>query len=902
MTASASDAPEVGPEAEIFANELDDCLANHGTARQKQERLLKLIDKYYRYAAEKVDQLGPRLSQQNDDTDMEMDDDEPRSTPDDAQAAKWTDEASTWDLIRRLAPLRYPLDPAPTSQDKRNNSDDDDLWAGFLAQGGLLRERKRVLEWLQHSASRGPSIDDQVRDLQQHAERGDMIAHGWIHSRTAIKLYKSLSGSSRPLDPQSADVARQLLTSTKVPLISQLDPDAVTRQGRSLAPQDEFFERSNWVGCFNLLRTGRGMAEIRDWCVERTEAWRAVSLSGLPLALEGDSPQPKKQAETLALWRRMCYATARQGGTDEVERAVYGVLSGDIQSVEKLCSTWEDSLFMHYNSLLRSHFDDYVLRQCSPEVTANLRQSFAVFDAVQYHGDDSTAEKRIFKSLATQEATRHDACHPSRVLQAAVISKDTSQHFDQQGLFLSNEQSGSLSTNKNELEQARFFSASDFDGLRVAVHVLIITSALEKHSSVGTSSRSAEVGGDRRDLQDTIIAAYVTLLRLARYEELIPLYCSRMLAPRAYEVLSSNLRHIVERERRLGLLNLIEKAGLDVSRFVKTQPQLIMGRIEQDGGIVTVPSGLFRIMDSAPPSLKYGRLVKTDFFGEDPDVIEENDESLIRSLEWLFLVEQTWVDVFSVGVRVYKYFLLTMRLNAARILANRIPIADVLKERLEPLDGQEDADPFWIPDENDGFWASQVEVPGQTRMTPRELATQARAFRDLECLVKALDVMETMSSLMQLSREDSTSGRDFWTTVSSEVKKARACVTPLFDGWLGGGGTFGDHQTTEDLGTIRDTYLPETILAYVSTLHFAGTSLSRDHLLECMDLASIIAQKGSDVAACFVRENRMKDLVESFAACSKALAIATGEKKTAAAGNKKTREMGWSRDLWSVKS
>jgi nuclear pore complex protein Nup107 len=126
---------------------------------------------------------------------------------------------------------------------------------------------------------------------------------------------------------------------------------------------------------------------------------------------------------------------------------------------------------------------------------------------------------------------------------------------------------------------------------------------------------------------------------------------------------------------------------------------------------------------------------------------------------------------------------------------------------------------------------------------------------------------------------------------------------------------FGDHrwridgarltqttETTEDLGTIRDTYLPETILAYVSTLHFAGTSLSRDHLLECMDLASIIAQKGSDVAACFVRENRMKDLVESFAACSKALAIATGEKKTAAAGNKKTREMGWSRDLWSVKS
>lgn len=105
----------------------------------------------------------------------------------------------------------------------------------------------------------------------------------------------------------------------------------------------------------------------------------------------------------------------------------------------------------------------------------------------------------------------------------------------------------------------------------------------------------------------------------------------------------------------------------------------------------------------------------------------------------------------------------------------------------------------------------------------------------------------------------------------------------------------------KDLERIRDTYLPETILAYISTLHFAGTSLSRDHLLECMDLAAVIAQKGSNVAACFVKESRMKELVESFAACSKALAIATGEKKSAGSHSKKMRETGWSRELWSVK-
>lgn len=38
---------------------------------------------------------------------------------------------------------------------------------------------------------------------------------------------------------------------------------------------------------------------------------------------------------------------------------------------------------------------------------------------------------------------------------------------------------------------------------------------------------------------------------------------------------------------------------------------------------------------------------------------------------------------------------------------------------------------------------------------------------------------------------------------------------------------------------IRAAYLPETILAYISALHFAGTGLSRDNLLECMELAAL---------------------------------------------------------------
>lgn len=92
---------------------------------------------------------------------------------------------------------------------------------------------------------------------------------------------------------------------------------------------------------------------------------------------------------------------------------------------------------------------------------------------------------------------------------------------------------------------------------------------------------------------------------------------------------------------------------------------------------------------------------------------------------------------------------------------------------------------------------------------------------------------------------------------------------------------------------LREAYIPETVLAYISCLHFAGTSLSRDNLLECMELAAVIAEKGSDVAQEFMKCNRMKELVEAFASCSKALAIWTSDKKGSQTNSKKIREMGW---------
>jgi len=86
-------------------------------------------------------------------------------------------------------------------------------------------------------------------------------------------------------------------------------------------------------------------------------------------------------------------------------------------------------------------------------------------------------------------------------------------------------------------------------------------------------------------------------------------------------------------------------------------------------------------------------------------------------------------------------------------------------------------------------------------------------------------------------------------------------------------------------------------------LQFAGTTTSRDYLLECMELSSVIADPDSDLPTLFEQAGRLEELLASFASCSKALAIWTSDmKKGPGASSKKLRELGWSRELWAIKS
>jgi len=681
---------KVGPEVEAFAIQLDDCLSSGFGAAETRRRVLRLVNDYYEYATTQASSLRrpPRGNDPETNYNSIVD-----SGSRAQHASRWEHEAQTWDLLRRLLPLRYPApadDRAPphSTQLKSGSASSGTnagIWQDFLDAEPSAMERLAVLQWLQHNASTEPEASNNTTTKNQMLGRGTGAVaghHGWIHTKSSIKLRKRLVGVEGPMDPNDAVVKEVHTSETGSPLVTQLDPDAVTRQGRQLQPRDQESERASWRACFEHLRRGSSVDAIRDWCAERDEMWRAAALSVLPLSsatkeADGGVVLTESDADALVLWRRVCFQLCRKGGSSDVyERAVYGALAGDIQSVESVCSSWDDTLFAHYNSLVRSQFDSYLVRQRASSASTAVCHAFPTPELAQSSGGaggtggTASIVSKVAQALeSVSSPTRpppSDEVLPIKVLQAAIIAQDLDRLLYEQGVVLSYESTPisrstshlMLRTGKNptNAHKKRHVGLDDHHGLRILAHVTFITSILDRLDLPGraASGRQAAVQDPHRlQNQENILIGYVSFLRLSGLEDLVPLYCSELQEPRVYEILHNNLIHVDDEIARSQQLELMRKAGLDPLKFVNAQFDLSFAAVPPARG----PKFTFSILLPREQLVDFGRQIRTDFLGDDPDKLDHIDDVLIKTLEWQVLVEDAWPGLFSAIVKLYKYFL-----------------------------------------------------------------------------------------------------------------------------------------------------------------------------------------------------------------------------------------------------
>lgn len=581
---------------------------------------------------------------------------------------RWEEEEQTWELLSLMLQVEYPI-PSSVAEELKiegyhqrpsldnelhRYSSEKDVWDHFLAAHNDAWERHTVVQWLKKCAdTSSQDIELVVKDLESGADRGSGLwAHSWLYSKEAVKGQKRLRSWPQALEPESPGIDISFRNAEKTKnLVTQLDPDAITRQGRSLETQDHYFERATWLACWEMVRRGKEWSYIREWCQERVEGWRAAAMRGDPRDPSSVNPNPSAGWQTRALWRKTCALAAKDGGVDKYENAVYGILSGYLPSTLPVCGTWNDCLFAHYNSYLLTHFDKYLKQEFADRIPPALVQQHGAFGFKTSAGHRPYSAIQLIERMKRTEPTAKQGTSLLKMLQGSIIAKSFDDFVIKQGVRLAQsanarQKSKTIANMDNKLLEGSVtadISTEEYDALRVLTHILFIFQdmgiKIEDH--------------DRRVAADNIVVAYLDYLARAGKHQMLPLYASRLLPDEAVLCLGRQLPLVKDPGEREVMIKLMRGYGINVPGVLMNQLKLIILDAPQNPKSETAFTSL-KILEPITNNIGRVRPIRHGFIGE---AITDDEYDLINGFEWYLLIDDHWRQTMNMGAALYKHFL-----------------------------------------------------------------------------------------------------------------------------------------------------------------------------------------------------------------------------------------------------
>ncbi|PGH34751.1 nuclear pore complex protein [[Emmonsia] crescens] len=825
----------------------------------------------------------------------------------DEQIRRWQLEAETWELLLQMLSIDDPESRARAQraqqtvlQSLHRYSSDQEVWNKFLEADHFALENVVVLKWLEKTARSSPQdIDGLISELETQAERGQGLwAHGWLYTKETIKGAKRLRSWPQPLEPEDPGLTMSLLSVEKQePLVTQLDPDAVTRQQHGLQKQDQFYEKAAWLTCWKMLRQGQSWKKIQEWSHERLENWRAISVCGTPTEDENNAADSSltrlMSCRSQESWRRACLALANNPVTSNFEKAVYALICGETEPVYAICQGWGDYIYVFFNHSILARYREFCKQfhrkmSFSPTTDMALSLEPPAYDSIYTFLDN----------VKRNDRTAVEARNPYRTIQAAILSKNYNPFFFHQANAVS--KAASLSNKATlvpktviaNVDDASLIAARDEDAIRIISHLFLVLQSLGYVRSDSHFVQTASVN----------VIGYINLLRKAGKLELIPLYASLLPENTAHVVLGNVLIDIVEPEDRERQVTIMKRLNINISAIVESQWQLVTSQADAKEDKTTTIRLKRSVINQAKGPGRIGP-IKKNLIGRR---ISHEDEYLIRCLEWHRYADDQLPNICPRGTHLYKRFMGAGRLAAARELFNRVRV-DMVPGDITGL-GRSAYEILANGSEN-GFdepaspvKASPTKSPMKSGIQRRrplssnlraELFLQSHTMRDLEYLIAAFDALETWAGQMDQYEHlsDKQQAKEFRKTLQVTIDTITERIEPLCGEWLSY--PKDDAEATE-LEFIKSTYLPEVILAYHSALFFAGHTIGREVLTQCMMLSSVIASSPS-LTNSFMASGRMCELVDALALSSIAMMSAKDSKL------KKKLEDGASLDIWKIK-
>ncbi|GMG28167.1 unnamed protein product [Aspergillus oryzae var. brunneus] len=792
-------------------------------------------------------------------------------------------EANTWQLLLNLISINDPPSRASAKQAQETAfqnlhrySTDREIWEQFVGADHYALECVIIMKWLEHtSKSASQDIDSIISELEAQAQRGQgMWTHGWLYTKETIKGQKRLRAWPQPLEPNDPAVAASLLVSEKSEsMITQLDPDAVTRQKQKLQKQDQFHERATWMTCWKMLRQGESWTKIREWAESCLENWRAVSLCGSSVDASSSRGErtPVDDGTTRMMnwrsqttWRNACSALARSQGTEDFERAVYALLCGETEAAFKVCQSWDDYLYVYFNSVVLSRYQGF----CK-QFQRKLNHSPTVPVAFVPEPVGYADVNKFVLYTKGNDRVGVEARNPYRTIQAAILGKGYDSFFHSLAKAVSQAAAskGDLSFVPDlppaAVDDSLLIAAEDGDALRIATHLYIIANSLGYVRSDTQFSTNASIN----------VIGYIANLEEARIYDIIPLYASLLPTYQAHSVLGQILIEVVDPRERRQQVRLMENHGIDVEAVLRDQWQWVsasVSSVEHSSTLKRYPK-VVRRKDGLPEVVP----VKKDYIGTD---VSGTEERVIRSLEWLRHVDGQWGRICQLGA---------LLLAAARELSRRMRLSDISRESFGfdlteiPFgvgDGAEASTPepssptksrlFGSPHKRNRSLTNRLPSDEQTSL----LVQQSQTMRDLEELILAFNALEWFAVVCEKldknkRRRDSGTIKNLKDELQESLDEVSVHVDALLDEWLMGAE---DETEQAELEEIRKTYIPELFLDYHNALYYAGHVLTSELLVQCMNLAMQVSEN-EYLTSAFVASRRMAELVDALALSSKAM-------------------------------
>ena len=588
-------------------------------------------------------------------------------------------ESDLWVLVRDLLYANSPgnLNEVQLAQESNLSglhrySNNTEIWTAFLDSDTVAQEYESTLSWLHRRAeSTSPPIEETTHNLINKASRGNGVwSSGPMFTAQKIKAQKRTRVWSMPLEPSNPGLKRtHIRRSDETPLVTQLDPDACTRESAVLEDEDEYYDQAAWQTYWEMLRRGQSNTEIQAWFAERKMVWRYTALCGCGTLSKQMEDSPWVRILNLATnseWLARCRFLNQDAAIeDRFQRAVYGVLSGDVAASKSVVSNIEDYLFCIFNSFLMQRYQQYLQ-------AFKTRPSQSVIPPYRPHSAPTDQIQQYLAFARADPQLKEEIYLPHKLMELAVLSKDLDHFLVTMGraaahvAYATGQGSQLMKAYEGEVDELASLHIQDQDCVRMVVHLQLLLKSLGLLESLYV---------DHEYELENIIATYIGQLEIMGRWLVIPLYASKLSAVRSYHVLGAILINVTdqhERDLQMKLLkqnkiNLSEVAyGIfsinnysDLQKLRKYQHGPISGKITMMGGAGKIAQHKVR------PGLMEGEL-------------NEAEEKAIRSVEWFRYVDaENWgLGSWSVAV-LYKLFLLEGNFVALRHLLERVRLSEI---------------------------------------------------------------------------------------------------------------------------------------------------------------------------------------------------------------------------------